>query len=35
MLKSKWVLYAALILAGCVLNNKIRALPGGSRIPIA
>jgi hypothetical protein len=29
----KWLLYAALILAGVVFSDKIRALPGGSKIP--
>jgi hypothetical protein len=29
----KWLLYAALILAGVVFHDKIRALPGGSKIP--
>lgn len=29
----KWLLYAALILAGVVFSDKIRALPLGSKIP--
>jgi hypothetical protein len=29
----KWLMYAALILAGVIFNDKIRALPGGSKIP--
>jgi hypothetical protein len=29
----KWLVYAGLVLAGVVLSNKIRALPGGNKIP--
>ena len=29
----KWLLYGALILAGVIFSDKIRALPGGSKIP--
>jgi hypothetical protein len=29
----KWLLYAGLVLAGVVFSDKIRALPGGSKIP--
>jgi hypothetical protein len=32
-MEKKWLLYAALILAGVVFSDKIRALPGGSKIP--
>lgn len=29
----KWLLYGGLVLAGVVFADKIRALPGGSKIP--
>jgi hypothetical protein len=29
----KWLIYAALVLAGVVLSDKIRGLPGGSKLP--
>ena len=31
--KGKWLLYAALVLAGVVFADKIRTLPGGSKLP--
>lgn len=30
---NKWLLYGALVLAGVVFSDKIRGLPGGSKIP--
>lgn len=30
---NKWLLYGALVLAGVVFHDKIRNLPGGSKIP--
>lgn len=32
-MNKKWLLYAALVLAGVVFSDKIRALPMGSKIP--
>lgn len=32
-MNKKWLMYGALILAGVVLANRIRALPGGSKLP--
>ena len=29
----KWLIYAAVFLAGVVLAPKVRALPGGSKLP--
>lgn len=30
---NKWLLYGGLVLAGVVFADKIRSLPGGSKIP--
>lgn len=29
----KWLLYAAIFLAGVVASNKVRTLHGGSKLP--
>lgn len=32
-MNKQWVLYAVLVLAGVMLADRIRALPGGNRLP--